>query len=274
MFARLIPLDAVVITQHRSTIAAVLFFAFFLILKKQIRLSGLKEYLGVYAVGVLMGIHWMTFFHSMQVSSVAVGMISLFSYPVITVLIEPYFHGGKPTLKDLLAALCVLVGVVVMVLKDLFQLNTQGVGSSLLAGVFWGVTSAVFISLRNIIQKYKFNHIPSDSLMMHQVIAVAIMALPFADMGGVAIYDARTVVLLVLLGLVSTAFGHTLLSTSLKILPAKTVAIISCAQPVIAVILAWLVLAEWPNIYVLLGGTIIISVAVYESISQSNQSRA
>ena len=37
--------------------------------------------------GVLIAIHWVTYFVALQLSSVAIGMLSLFTYPVITAIL-------------------------------------------------------------------------------------------------------------------------------------------------------------------------------------------
>lgn len=41
--------------------------------------------------GLFMGIHWVTYFYALQWSNVAIGMLSLFTYPVITAFLEPLF---------------------------------------------------------------------------------------------------------------------------------------------------------------------------------------
>ena len=71
-------------------------------------MGSLKRYAGVYALGILLGIHWATFFHAMQVSSVAVGMLSLFSFPIITILLEPCFSKSRLALRDVAAGVLVV----------------------------------------------------------------------------------------------------------------------------------------------------------------------
>ena len=33
--------------------------------------------------GLLMGVHWVTYFYALQMSNVAIGMLSMFTYPVL-----------------------------------------------------------------------------------------------------------------------------------------------------------------------------------------------
>ena len=275
LFAKILPADAITITQLRSVIAALAFCLFYVFCRKLPLLRSRGCWLGVYSLGALMGMHWITLFHAMKVSTVAIGILSFFSFPVITVVLEPWFSRQVLRWKDLLAAFVVVLGVLVMVWPDILtyassgQAQDHGVGGDYLAGATWGLISALLMSLRNLIQKHHFAHVPSIDLMFHQVVAISLLALPFIDLSAVQSFAAVEWGQFLLLGVVTTAGGHTLIVVSLKVLPAKTVAMVACAQPVVTVSLAWLFLAERPEFYVIAGGALILSVALYESISQA-----
>ena len=265
LFSKLIPLDATSITQLRSGFAAITLLAFAVLRKRQFKLDSMQQYIGIYAIGVLLGLHWICFFHSMQVSTVAIGMLSLFTYPMITVLLEPFYTRQKILVSDIVAALIVLLGVFIMLGDKITAFD-----SDIAQGVFWGVISAFLFALRNLLQKYYYPEVSSDRLMMHQVLAVAIMLLVFVDYPSVFSITTSDWLTLLLLGVVSTATAHTLLTYSLKRLAAKSVAMISCLQPFIATLFAWWILSEEPTNTVLFGGCIIVSVALYESLKKSN----
>jgi drug/metabolite transporter (DMT)-like permease len=269
LFAKLIPLDATSIIQLRGVVAASALALFALLQKNSLRLSSRRCYLGVYALGVLLGIHWVTFFHAMQVSTVAVGMLAMFSFPIITIILEPLFTKQGWKISDLIAVLVTLAGLSVMLLQ-----GQTDPGVSISSGVLWGVLSALLFALRNLFQKYSFPQYRSDSLMFHQVVAVGLVLLPFIDYPRVLNMEGAGFLKIVLLGIFSTAGAHTLLVYSLKQIPAKSVALISCLQPVIAAILAWLVVHETPGPMIILGGLTVLSVAVYESVPQRYKGRS
>jgi drug/metabolite transporter (DMT)-like permease len=168
-------------------------------------------YSGVYLLGVLLGIHWVTFFHAMQKSSVAIGMLSLFSFPIITIFLEPLFTRERIKAADMVAGLIVFAGLTIMVGTDLMTL--QG---SVTQGVLWGVFSALFLTLRNLFQKYHFHYVTSDSLMFHQVVAVGLMLAVFTDYEKIVTLGASDWLNLALLGIISIAGAHTLLVFSLN----------------------------------------------------------
>jgi len=264
LFSKLIPLDAVSITQLRSIIAALTLLIFVAFRKRQYKLDSLKQYASVYAIGVILGMHWISFFHAMQVSTVAIGMLSLFTYPMITVLLEPFYNKQKIQLSDIVAALIVLLGVFMMLKDDLQSFDNVAV-----QGVFWGVVSAFLFALRNILQKYHHPQVNAERLMLHQLIAIALMLILFLDYTEVSLLNVTDWWVIVLLGVISTATAHTLLSYSLKHFDAKTVAMISCLQPFLASLFAWWILNEESSLAVLTGGAIVVSVAFYESLKKT-----
>jgi drug/metabolite transporter (DMT)-like permease len=263
LFAKLIPLDAISIIQLRGVVASVGLALFSLLQKRSFRLNSVRTYAGVYTLGLLLGLHWVTFFHAMQISSVAIGMLSLFSFPMITIMLEPLFTKQRIKTRDIVGGVIMLAGLVVMVGQGLTDFR-----GPVAQGVLWGVFSAVLFALRNLFQKYHFNDVTSDRLMFHQVVAVGLMLAIFVDYPQVYSLAAADLFNLVLLGILSTAGAHTLLVFSLKQLPAKSVALVSCLQPVIATLLAWYVIREVPGVLVMIGGGMVLSVAIYESMQQ------
>lgn len=264
LFAKVIPLEATSIIQLRSLVGAGGLAAVMAARRRSLRLSGARAAVGVYGLGLLLGLHWVSFFHAMQVSSVAVGMLAMFTFPVITILLEPLFSRSRLTLVDVLAGLAVLVGLGIMVGPGFTDLQRP-----VTLGVLFGVGSALLFALRNLLQKYLFAGEPSDGLMLHQVIAISVMLAPFVDLPRVQALNAAGVVNILLLGLLCTATGHTLLNFSLKQLPAKSVALIQCLQPPVAALLAWWVIGETPGPAVLIGGSVILLVAAYESFRRT-----
>ena len=257
LFSKLISLTALEITLIRSIVAALIILAIFIWQKKSVKLSQTKDYALVVLLGVLLALHWVTYFHAMQVSSVAVGVIALYTFPVITVFLEPLFHGESPHIKDVISAVIILLGIYLLVPE--FSLNNQTT-----QGLLWGILSALLFALRNIIQGHYFKGYSARHSLFYQTLVTFIVLLPFS-------YDVITEVTdvqweqLLLLGVIFTALPHTLFAYSLLILKAKTVSLVACVQVVYATAFAALVLSEWPKLYTVIGGLIVVLAAMYES---------
>lgn len=264
LFSKLITLTALEITLLRSIFAVAFILAIFIWQKKSLRLINSKDYGLVTVLGVLLALHWVTYFHAMQVSSIAVGVIALYTFPVMTVFLEPLFHGKNPHINDILSALLVLFGVYLLVPE--FSLNNETT-----QGILWGVLSALFFALRNIIQGHYFKGYTARHSLFYQMLVTIIVLLPFS-------YDVMPDVThiqwgqLLILGVFFTAVPHTLFAFSLLNLKAKTVSLVACVQVVYATVFAALLLSEWPQLSTVIGGLIVLSAAMYESYTAGRKS--
>jgi drug/metabolite transporter (DMT)-like permease len=261
LFSKLISLSALEITFYRS-IFAVLAIAIYITYKKQaFPLKCLRDYLMAGLLGIFLTIHWVTYFYAMQVSSVAVGVIALYTYPVITVFLEPLFHGEKPHIIDIVSSIIVLFGIYLIV-PD-FSLD-----NSITLGVLSGVFSALMMSLRNIMQRRYFSAYTASHALFYQTLVVVLALFVFSETAVTSIENEQWQ-LLILLGIVFTALPHTLFAHGLLHLKAKVASLIACIQVVYAAVFAALILGEWLTWNVLAGGLIVVSVAMYESLPKN-----
>ena len=262
VFSKVIPLDAITITFTRCVIA---FIAMCIILQLQntqslFRLRNKSSYLKIVAIGALMSVHWSSFFHAMQTSTVAIGILAHYSFPIMTVLLESLLNKQRPAIKDVISGLIVLVGVAIMV-------PSWNLDSQVLIGVGFGLLSAAAWSTRNVLQGRWLANESGQSIMTYQLLLVAIFTTLLCDFSALSQVSNTTWITLLLLGVVSTAFGHTLFAIALRVINAKSVSLISCLQPPIAIGLSWLIIAEVPTLETLIGGSIILCVALYEAIN-------
>lgn len=257
LFSKVIALTALEITLLRSIFASLVILGIFFWQNKSLRLSQSKDYGIVVILGVLLALHWVTYFHAMQVSSIAVGVIALYTFPVITVFIEPLFHGEQPHIKDIVSALIVLFGIYLLVPEFSFSNETT-------QGILWGVLSALLFSLRNIIQGHYFKGYTARHSLFYQTGVTFLVLLPFSFEVFPEVTNVQWGQLLVL-GFFFTAVPHTLFAFSLLNLKAKTVSLVACIQVVYATIFAALLLGEWAELSTVIGGLIVLSAAMYES---------
>ena len=258
LFSKLVSLPALEITFYRSVFACLAIAVYMAYTKQSYRLGSKRDYMMAGLLGSLLAIHWVTYFHAMQVSTVAVGVIALYTYPVITVFLEPLFHGERPHIADIMSSIAVLFGIYLIVPE--FSLD-----NSTLVGVLFGVFSALMMSLRNIMQRRYFSAYKASHSLFYQTLVVMLVLVVFIDTDISAIESSQWWLLL-LLGIVFTALPHTLFANGLLHLKAKTASLIACVQVVYAAIFAAVILGEWLTWNVIAGGLIVVSAAMYESL--------
>lgn len=259
LFSKIIPLSATDITFGRSIVACVVLVLIVKLSGQKLRLECRKDYLIALGLGVLMATHWVSYFAAMQYSSVSVGMIALFTFPVIAVLLEPFFERIRLVWQDIVSALVVLFGIYLIVPEVSLE-------NDITLGIVIGVVSALLYALRNLYHRKYFSHYSGAHAMAYQTLVIFICLLFFIS-DDLLSASTDTYLSLTVLGIFLTAIPHALIATSLKHLRVKTFALVACMQPFYGVILAILVLDETPNWKTLIGGILVISAAIYETIN-------
>ncbi|MGL5148087.1 MAG: DMT family transporter, partial [Plesiomonas shigelloides] len=257
VFSRLIPLDALDITVYRCVIAT-LALALLLSLKRSpIRLQHARDYGMALILGIIVSLHWVTYFAAMQMSSVAIGMIAFFTYPVMTVLIEPLVSDTRLTVRDMICGLTVLIGVWLLI-------PAGDMGSDVTLGIFIGILSAALFTARNLLHKRYFAQYSGPQATFYQTAVAVLFLCAFVDTPPADVSN-HSWQLLLLLGICFTAMPHALFSSALRHLSAKTLGLVSCLQPLYGTVLALWLLNETPSLNTLIGGLLVVSTALFET---------
>mgnify|MGYP005815552597 FL=1 len=257
---RYIELSPFLIIFLRSFIAIWALVIFCKIKGFKLNFSNKKDLLKVLFAGILMCAHWLTYFQSLKLSSVAIGMLSIYTYPVITTFLEPLIRKTGFNKIHLFLGILVLFGVYFLVPE--FSLDNQQT-----IAVCFGVGSAFLYSLRNILMKQQASKYNGSVLMLYQMFVVSTLLIPVLFFFDLSVIPSQLAPVLVL-GLLTTSVGHTLLVSSFKYFSATTASIISSAQPIYGILLGYFILNEIPSINTVIGG-LLIATAVFTEIFRS-----
>ena len=242
----------------RAFLAAIFIYVFIRYKKISLRIDSKKDLFTFILSALFMGAHWITYFYALKFSNVALGMLSLFTYPVITALLEPLFFKVKLNPFHIFLGLIVLLGI--YILAPDFDLQSGQV-----KGILLGVLSALFYSLRLLILKSHTDNYHGSMLMFYQISILSVVLLPVLFMMDTSAIQTQFPAVL-MLALLTTAIGHTLFLQSLKYFSVGTASIISSIQPIFGIILAYIFLNEIPTWNTFWGGALILSTVVIESI--------
>ncbi|WP_100610120.1 DMT family transporter [Confluentibacter lentus] len=242
----------------RCILGGIFLYAFCYFKKVNLKIYSKRDFLTILISALFFGAHWITYFYALKLSNVAIGMLSLFTYPMITALIEPLFIKVKFDPMYIILSLMVLVGL--YILAPEFNLENSHVGA-----ILFGVLSALLYSIRNIISKKLTSHYSGSSIMLYQISILSVLLLPslfFMDISNIT----NQIPSLVMLGLLTTAIGHTMIVSSFKHFSVSTASIITSITPIFGIILAFIFLNETPNLNTFIGGSLILATVVIESI--------
>lgn len=263
VLGKYIDMPTPVIIWWRSFLGGFFLLVFCIYKKYNLKINSKKEFISIFISALLMGAHWITYFYALKLSNVAIGMLSLFTFPIITSLLEPLFIKVKFDPIYIFLGFMVLLGI--YILAPEFNLESTHV-----QGVLFGLLSAFLYAIRNIISKKLTSIYNGTSIMFYQVTILSFVLAPalfYLDTSGFQSQYQNVI----MLALVTTAIGHTMLVNSLKHFTVSTASIISSSQPVFGIILAFIFLNEIPTPNTFLGGSLILTTVIIESVRSRNK---
>lgn len=260
---KFIDLPPPVIIWCRCILGGLFLYAFCYFKKVNLKIYSRRDFLTILISALFFGAHWITYFYALKLSNVAIGMLSLFTYPMLTALIEPFFIKVKFDPMYIVLSLMVLLGL--YILAPEFSLQ-----NSYVEAIIFGVISAFLYALRNIISKKLISRYTGTSIMFYQLAVLTVVLLPaifFMDTSNISSQFPY----IIALGLLTTAIGHTMLVSSFKHFSVSTASIISSTQPIFGIILAFIFLNEMPTLNTFLGGSLILATVIIESVRSRNK---
>lgn len=266
LFGKWLSLPPLLIVLGRVFFASLALGFVLLVLRASLRGILRKVYWVLALLGALLAIHWATFFQSIQVSTVAVGLLAYSSFPVFTVFLEPLLNRERLDGSNLGLACACLFGVFLIVPRF-------DPGHSVFQGVLWGLGSGMTFAVlttfnRKLTQKYS-----SLLIAFAEDVTATLLLWPFLFFYRTS-WTFKQAGLLLFLGVVCTAGSHTLFIRGMRRVRAQTASIISSLEPVYGIILAFFLLGEIPSARTILGGTIILgAVAIISAREAATRKR-
>ena len=217
--------------------------------------------------GVLLALHWTAFFQAINVSNVAIGLLSFSSFPLFTAILEPLLLHQRPSRIQIVAALLILPGIFLLVPSFTLQNQTT-------LGVMWGVLSGASFALLSVTNRWLGRTYSSLMISLYQDGIAAIVLLPiFFFTANSFFWTPQTLLILFILGVVCTALAHTLFIASMRDITAQTASLLASLEPVWGIIFGIVLLGAIPTARTLIGGAIIISATLLPGIVALGSSR-
>lgn len=257
VLGRFIALPPELTIWYRALLATIILGGYCIWKGFDLKISDKRDLKIILLSGVFFGIHWVTYFYALQLSSVALGMLSIYTYPVMTSLLEPLILKTPFKRIHVFLGLAVIGGVYLLVPEiDL--------GNQYFIAVLFGLCSAFFYALRNILLKPRVARYNGSVLMTWQLVVMSVVLSPMAFSASWVTFSEYWLPLLAL-AVITTAMGHTLLLNCFRYFSVTAASILSSVQPIYGIVLGFLFLGEVPSGNTLLGGAVILSAVVVES---------
>jgi drug/metabolite transporter (DMT)-like permease len=154
----LISLEAIPLVWYRMLLASLLVFVFVWVTKKPIKFPKKVVY-GFCLAGLIIAVHWLTFFGAIKASNVSVTLSVMSTGAFFTSLLEPIFYQRKVIWYEVCFGLLAIVGLYII-----FQAST-----SYFLGIVLALISAFLSALFSVINGKYAKRYPASSIALYEL---------------------------------------------------------------------------------------------------------
>jgi len=258
LFGKLLTIPALVIVFGRTFFAFWALLAFIIYSKKSFSTKSVKDLIILIFLGILLAIHWISFFHAIQLSTIAIGLLTFSTFPLFVTFMEPCFFKERLRIYDIFTSMFVFVGIFLIIPE--FNLKND-----ITLGAFWGIFSGFTFAILSLLNRKYVADYSSIVIAFYQNLAAALFLLPFFFWENPSI-TPRDYFLLAILGIFCTALAHTLFINSLINIKTQLASIIAGLEPLYGIVFAAIFLKEIPELKTIIGGIIILGTIFLATI--------
>ena len=271
-----IPLSSAAIVFYRALIGGLFIIVMINLSGKTVNVKTMKDnFVILVFTGFFMGLNWVLQFEAFKVSSVAIGTVCYNMMPIFLLIIASFVFGERITLKSFVCILVASIGVVLV-----SNVATVGIKSNEVLGCIYGILGAIFYALIVTFNR-KLKHIETHDKVIFQFMFSAFIMLIYVLLiekksllfnQGLSDRDLIIgIICVLLLSFFHTGFCYVHYFNAVSKLKAETVAILTYIDPVVALLLSYLVLKEKMTALQFLGAILILGSTLFNELSKVNK---
>ena len=262
ILGKLITIEAIPLVFWRTLIGGGAIYVW-LKLRREISKKSHLDLLKMGGIGLLVAIHWITFFASIKASNVSVALTMLATSPMFIGFLEPLIFKRKIDWRELTVAAVVLLGV-----GTIFSFNT-----TYHEGMILGIISAFFASLFATFNGVLVKTHDASNISLVELLTASVAIFMLLLFTGEVNWDLLMLsnqdwFWIIILALVATSFAFIAFTSIMTVLTPFTTSVAINLEPIYSIILAVIIFGEeeimGPRFYV--GALIIIGAVLLNSI--------
>ncbi len=258
ILGKLITIDSYLLVWYRVGIALIGILIYFAITQFSLRITK-KALIKTLLVGVIIAVHWVTFFEAIKQSNVSVALVCLSSSTLFTSLIEPLYFKRKIKPYELIFGISIIIG-----LYFIFTFEFK-----YLVGMILSVISAALASWFTVLNGILIKETKAKLISFYELLGAFIIVsiyLLVIEKGDISQFTVPVEDLkwLIILGTLCTAFAFIVSVEIMKKISPYTVTISVNLEPIYSIILALLIWPESETMsYGFYMGTIIVIATIF-----------
>lgn len=257
-FVKEINLSSSELAFFRGIIGSIFLICASLFIKQKLSVKSVKENLVLLILsGTAVGLNWILLFQAYKYTTISNATLSYYFAPIFVIILAPFVLKEKLTFLK--------VGCIIGAMLGLFLIVNNG-GSDTgglynhAVGILYGLSAAVFYASVILMNKF-IKNLSAFETTLAQLIVATLVLLPYVlinDQMDFSAVNINSLIFILMLGIVHTGIAYFLYFSSLKDLKGQTIAVLSYIDPISAVIIAAIFLAESMSLIQLVGGIFIL----------------
>lgn len=263
----LIKLDAIILVWHRVLIAFVALGLYMALKKKSIKIESSSQLIQILLIGLVVALHWITFFQSIQLSTASLGILCLSTTTIHVSWLEPLVMKRRISPWEIAMGLLVIFGIYFV---------SADFDAGELKALAFGLSSAFFAALFSVFNAKFVRQTSPAVITFYEMIAayvgITVLLLLTRGIGPeLFVMSLSDLLWLLFLGILCTSFAFLATIEVVKHLGAFTVSLSINLEPVYTIILAVFILNEHKllNNRFYIGAAIIVLVVLLNGILKS-----
>lgn len=262
VLGKLISLDALPLVWYRMLIAVSIIFIYIKVSKISLVVSK-RLMFGFLFSGLVIAMHWLTFFQAIKVSNISVTLACLSTGALFASILEPIFYGKKIVLYEVLFGLLVVFGLGII-------FNVEG---NYIEGILLALTSAFLSAMFSVINGKFAQYNDAAVITFYELLGGVGFFSIYLLFSGSFTEDffrisTNDLLWLFVLGSVCTAYAFLASVKVMKYLTPYTVMLTINLEPIYGIILGILVFSESekmsPEFYI--GASIIVLTVILNGV--------
>ena len=262
ILGKLITIEAIPLVFWRTLIGGGAIYVW-LKMRRKVSKKSTSDILKMGGIGLLVAIHWITFFASIKISNVSVALTMLATSPMFIGFLEPLIFKRKIDWRELTVAAVVLVGV-----GTIFSFNTT-YHEGMILGIISAFFASLFATLNGVLIK---THDASNISLVELLTASAAIFILLFFTGEVNwelfVLSSQDWFWITILALVATSFAFIAFTSVMKVLTPFTTSVAINLEPIYSIILAVMIFGdeEIMGTRFYIGASIIIGAVLLNTI--------
>ncbi len=238
ILGKLISVPAQPLVFYRMLFAAVFLYIFIRFVQRKSLKVNRKTGLQLVAIGGVMALHWLCFFHSIKVSNVSIALSCLSLSTLFAAFLEPLVFNRKIDVAE------VLIGIVIVIcIAVIFNIEFH-----YKEGIFYGILTALFGTVFSVFNGKLYGKTSSGNIIFYEIfggwLLISVFFLLSGQISEFGSVNIRDLLLLILLAGIFTAYPMLESVSLMKWVSPFTLILTVNLEPVYGIILAFFIFGE------------------------------